>query len=99
MSVYELQQFIEFGVSAVGLYVHPHLDLPVTGGHRSVEIEQACRSMSPLSSVEVESLRIPRAVACSTVVVVMQPANACNRNSPGFAPLLLPGACSGGAPG
>jgi hypothetical protein len=44
------------------------------------------RSMSPTSVVESASISIPRAAACSTVVVVTHPASTCSRNSTGLAP-------------
>ena len=40
---------------------------------------------------------MPRAMACRTKVVVTQPASACNRNSTGLAPSLLPSS-TGGSP-
>jgi len=42
-------------------------------------------------------MRMPRAAACRTKVVVTQPASACSRNSTGLAPSLLPSS-TGGSP-
>ncbi len=53
--------------------------------------------MSPSSSVDSSSMTMPRAIACSTKVVVTHPASACSRNSTGFAPSLAPSS-TGGSP-
>jgi hypothetical protein len=91
------QQIVQFGIAAVGIDIHAERICWYPAGTFPSSPRKPWGSMWPASSVRKLRIRMPRAAACNTVVVVTHPASACSKNSTGLAPSFAP-SNTGGSP-